>query len=233
MISSSALTASPTIRIGGVFALRPSFDSCLAVSNTVRPASAATGRALLSVPCLQDATVEHVYDFIQDMDILTPTPPPTCRALLRAGSLTAGILIALVLLPSFARAEAAHGTIEVAGTEATFHVTVPPKEDWSSFFWYANAYTDRTSDHCATPESNDIVAVSGEEAGTEATFSANLAELRDHIGTWDICLYAHGSGAAGEGLVAEASYIYPSPTGTITVTSHAPNALELPGWMER
>lgn len=165
------------------------------------------------------------------MDTLTSTAsPPVRRALRQVRWFTAGILIALVFLPSVARAERTHGTIEVAGSEATFHVTAPPKEDWSSFFWFANAYTDPVSDHCATPETNDIVAVSGEETGTEATFSANLAQLLDHIGTWDICLYAHGSGA-GEGLVAEAPYTYPSPMGTITVTSHAPNALELPGWM--
>lgn len=150
---------------------------------------------------------------------------------------SAAALLALALLPSAAHAEGAHGTIGIAGSGATFHVTAPPKEceqgviefcNWSS--WYADAYADVVSDHCAAPDPNDIVAVSGEETGAEASFSTDLAQDRDHIGTWDVCLYAHGFGA-GEGLLAEAPYVYPSPTGSITVTSHAPNALEVPGWM--
>jgi hypothetical protein len=153
---------------------------------------------------------------------------------------TVSVLFAAALLCALftgtAYAEDAHGSIEVAGSEVTFHVTVPPKEceqggirlcNWYS--WFADAYTDSVGDHCATPASEDIVAVSGEETGTEATFSANLAQLRDHIGPWDICLYAHGFGGS-EGLLAEDPYVYPSPTGTITVIRHAPNALELP-WM--
>jgi hypothetical protein len=132
-----------------------------------------------------------------------------------SGWLSVGILTALVLLPPVAHAEGARGTIEVVGSEATFHVTVPP----SSISWYADAYTDSAVDHCASPESGDIVAVSGNEEGTdEASFSANLAQVRDHIGPWDICLYAHGvpslEGAAN-GLLAEAPYDYPPPTGSI------------------
>ncbi|HYB23057.1 MAG TPA: hypothetical protein VED41_04620 [Solirubrobacteraceae bacterium] len=115
-----------------------------------------------------------------------------------------------------ARAESsAHGSIEVAGTDVTFRVTAPPKEDWSSFFWFANAYTDPVGDHCADPESSNIAAVSGEQTGAEATFSANLAQLRDHIGAYDICLYGHGFGT-GEGLLASAAYEYPSPSGSIS-----------------
>ncbi len=147
------------------------------------------------------------------------------------------MLAALALLSSVAHAEGAHGTIEISGSGATFHVVAPPKEceqggiglcNW--YTWYADAYTDPVSDHCASPDPNNIVAVSGEETGTEASFSTNLAQHRDHIGAWDICLYAYGFGA-GEGLLAEAPYVYPSPAGSITVTSHAPNILEVPGWM--
>ncbi len=168
------------------------------------------------------------------MDTLASNISLPRRALRQVGCLTAGILAAFVLIPSIACAEGAHGTIEVAGSEATFHVMVPPKEDWSSFSWFANAYTDTVSDHCAAPDSNDLVAVSGEETSTEASFSANLAQLRDHIGTWDICLYAHGFGP-GEGLLAEAPYVYPSPTGTVTVLGRSTRAimspLELAGQM--
>lgn len=143
-------------------------------------------------------------------------------------------LLALVLPPSIARAEGAHGTIEVAGSEATFHVTAPPKEDWSGFSWYADAYTTSVGAHCVASEPNDIVAMSGEETGTEANFSVNLAQLQDHIGTWDICLYAHGFGP-DEGLLAETPYVYPSPTGTIAVLGRSTRAvmspLELTGQM--
>jgi hypothetical protein len=73
------------------------------------------------------------------------------RVLLHFGWLAASTLAALALIPSVARASGTLGTIEIVGSEATFHVTAPPKEDWPGASWYANAYTDRLSDHCANP----------------------------------------------------------------------------------
>lgn len=56
--------------------------------------------------------VEHVYAFIPGMDTLTSTAsPPVRRALHRVRWFTAGILIALVFLPSVARADGGGATI--------------------------------------------------------------------------------------------------------------------------
>jgi hypothetical protein len=56
--------------------------------------------------------VEHVYALIPGMDTLTSTAsPPARRALRQVKWLTAGILIALVLLPSVAHADSGGATI--------------------------------------------------------------------------------------------------------------------------
>ena len=65
-----------------------------------------------SAPRLQDDTVEHVYAFISSVDILTSNISPSkTHGLRQVGCLIAGILIALALLPSVARADSGGATI--------------------------------------------------------------------------------------------------------------------------
>lgn len=66
------------------------------------------------------------------MDILTLTPRRTRRALLQVGWLTAGILIALVLLPSIAPATASTGEITSAVATADWtHGSVAGSVTWN------------------------------------------------------------------------------------------------------
>jgi hypothetical protein len=134
---------------------------------------------------------------------------------------------------------AVHGSIETSGSEATFHVTAPPKEctepfgikvcNWES--WYADAYADSVGAHCDGPEKDDLLGLTEYEKSTdEASFSSNLPEYRRHIGPWDLCLYANGVGPTfgeSEKLLAEAMYVYPPPTGTISLIARESHSLEV------
>ncbi len=91
------------------------------------------------------------------MNILTSTPPPTCRALLRVGGLTVGILITLVLLPSVALASTGEITSAVATADWT-HGSVAGSVTWdecsTSCQWTAFAYVEPSLPeyHCGSED---------------------------------------------------------------------------------